>query len=68
MNRLLLSTCPAAFARALIRLRVVSREDFIAMTLFAHGPQDLADAEFALAAADDSLDMPLDDYGNVDAN
>ena len=56
---------PAAFARALDipfqkeRLRVVSREDFIAMKLFAHGPQDLADAEFALAAADDSLDMPL---------
>jgi hypothetical protein len=56
---------PAAFARALDipfqkeRLRVVGREDFIAMKLFAHGPQDLADAEFALAAVDDSLDMPL---------
>jgi len=56
---------PAAFARVLDvpfqgeQLRVVSREDFIAMKLFAHGPQDLADAEFALAAADESLDVPL---------
>jgi hypothetical protein len=40
-------------------LRVVSREDFIAMKLFAHGPQDLADAEFALIAAGESLDVPL---------
>lgn len=29
------------------------------MKLFAHGPQDLADAEFALIAAGESLDVPL---------
>src|SRR6185503_21366803 len=56
---------PAAFTRAFDvpfqgeRLRVVGREDFIAMKLFAHGPQDLADAEFALIAAGESLDVPL---------
>ena len=56
---------PAAFDRALDvpfqgqPLRVVAREDFVAMKLFAGGPQDLEDAKFALAAANDSLDMPL---------
>jgi hypothetical protein len=56
---------PAAFTRAFDvpfqgeRLRVVGREDFIAMKLFAHGPQDLADAEFALIAAGESVDFPL---------
>jgi hypothetical protein len=55
----------AAFTRAIEvpfqgeRLRVVGREDFIAMKLFAHGPQDLADAEFALTGAADGLDLPL---------
>jgi hypothetical protein len=55
----------AAFARAFDvpfqgeLLRVVGREDFIAMKLFAHGPQDVADAEFAIAAAGESLDVTL---------
>lgn len=56
---------PAAFTRAFDvpfqgeSLRVVGREDFIAMKLFAHGPQDIADAEFALIAAGESLNVPL---------
>ena len=56
---------PKAFTRTLDvsfqgeQLRVVGVEDFIAMKLFAHGPQDLADAEFALVAAGAVLDMPL---------
>ena len=29
------------------------------MKLFAHGPQDIADAQFALAAARGELDLPL---------
>jgi hypothetical protein len=47
----------AAFSRAMEiafqgeRLRVIGREDFIAMKLFAHGPRDILDAELALAAA-----------------
>ena len=55
----------AAFSRVLEvpfqgeRLRVIGREDFIAMKLFAHGPQDLADAEFALAAAKGTIDTGL---------
>ncbi len=40
-------------------LRFVSREDFIAMKLFAHGPQDLSDARYALEAAPESLDVDL---------
>ena len=56
---------PAAFSRVLEvpfqgePLRVIGREDFIAMKLFAHGPQDIADAQFALAAAGGELDLPL---------
>ena len=56
---------PAAFTRAFDvpfqgeSLRIVGREDFIAMKVFAHGPQDIADAEFALVAAGESLDVPL---------
>ena len=55
----------AAFSRVLEvpfqgeRLRIIGREDFIAMKLFAHGPQDVADAEFAVAAAGDDLNLPL---------
>jgi hypothetical protein len=41
------------------QLRVVGREDFIAMKLFANGAQDVADAEFAAAAAGESLDTAL---------
>jgi predicted nucleotidyltransferase len=40
-------------------LRVVGVEDFIAMKLFAGGPQDLADARYALAAAKASIDSQL---------
>jgi hypothetical protein len=40
-------------------LRVVGREDFIAMKLFAGGPQDLTDARNAITAAQGSLDLSL---------
>ena len=40
-------------------LRVAGREDFIAMKVFAGGPQDLTDARSALAAAQGSLDLSL---------
>jgi hypothetical protein len=56
---------PAAFSRAIEvpfmgeRLRIIGREDFIAMKLFAHGPQDVEDARFAFAAAQGSIDVQL---------
>lgn len=34
-------------------------EDFVAMKLFAGGPQDLSDAALAVVAAGDALDVPL---------
>ncbi|GFE89050.1 hypothetical protein [Steroidobacter agaridevorans] len=40
-------------------LRVVCIEDFIAMKLFAGGPQDLADARYALAAGKSTIDQEL---------
>lgn len=40
-------------------LRFIGREDFIAMKVFAGGPQDLADARSAIAAAGESIDIPL---------
>jgi hypothetical protein len=40
-------------------LRVVGREDFIAMKVFAGGPQDIADAVNALEVAAGSLDLTL---------
>lgn len=40
-------------------LRVVCVEDFIAMKVFAGGPQDLADARYALAAAKQTVDKEL---------
>lgn len=55
----------AAFTRAIEvafegeTLRVVGREDFIAMKVFAGGPQDISDAASALEAAADSLDLVL---------
>jgi hypothetical protein len=55
----------AAFSRAVSvpfkrsSLRVIGREDFIAMKVFASGPQDLADATAALSVAGGSLDMAL---------
>jgi len=54
----------AAFTRAIEvsfqtrALRFIGREDFIAMKLFAHGPQDLADAGYALAASE-AIDFEL---------
>lgn len=56
---------PAAFSRAFDvsfqgeTLRVIGLEDFIAMKLFAHGPQDLEDARFALTSAGGTLDTNL---------
>jgi hypothetical protein len=40
-------------------LRVVGVEDFIAMKVFAGGPQDIADARYALAAAKHRIDFAL---------
>lgn len=40
-------------------LRVVCVEDFIAMKVFAGGPQDLADARYALAATKQAIDKEL---------
>jgi predicted nucleotidyltransferase len=56
---------PAAVSRAIVvpfkgsEMRVIGREDFIAMKLYAGGPQDIADARNALLLATDSLDMSL---------
>lgn len=55
----------AAFQRAIevpfqgTLLRVVGVEDFIAMKVFAGGPQDMADARYALAAAKNAIDVDL---------
>jgi predicted nucleotidyltransferase len=40
-------------------IRVVSREDFIAMKCFAGGPQDLEDARVALKTSSETLDLDL---------
>ncbi len=40
-------------------LRVVGREDLIAMKVFAGGPQDLVDARRCIAVADSELDLKL---------
>ena len=56
---------PLAFARTIEvsfrkqSLRVIGREDFIAMKCFAGGPQDLDDARLALAVSDGTLDISL---------
>ena len=56
---------PDAFARAIEVpfhggiLRVIGREDFIAMKCFAGGPQDIADARQAVATADGPFDVGL---------
>jgi predicted nucleotidyltransferase len=42
-----------------VSLRVVGREDFIAMKCFAGGPQDLADARVVLSAGGAPLDVDL---------
>jgi hypothetical protein len=55
----------AAFERAVevpfkgTPLRVIGREDFIAMKVFAGGPQDLADAHAAINTVPQSLDVVL---------
>lgn len=56
---------PASFSRTVellfhgTALRVVGLEDFIAMKIFAGGPQDLVDARAAISAAGDRLNQPL---------
>jgi len=40
-------------------LRIIALEDFIAMKVFAGGPQDLADARAALQVSSSALDVPL---------
>jgi len=56
---------PAAFRRTItipfkgVSLRVIGREDFIAIKLFAGGPKDLMDARAALEAAGTGLDLTL---------
>jgi predicted nucleotidyltransferase len=40
-------------------LRVIGREDFIAMKCFAGGPQDIADAHVALVSAQEPVDLDL---------
>ncbi|MGH8304676.1 MAG: hypothetical protein ACRETG_03620, partial [Steroidobacteraceae bacterium] len=40
-----------------LALRVIGREDFIAMKTFAGDPKDLADARSAIRVAGDALDL-----------
>lgn len=56
---------PAAFSRAVEvpfygqKLRIIGLEDFVAMKLFAHGSQDIADATAALEVAGERVDLTL---------
>jgi len=56
---------PGAFSRVIEvpfdneQLKFVGLEDFVAMKLFAGGPQDVADAQNALEAAPEQLDTNL---------
>lgn len=56
---------PQVFSRAIDvpfrgeTIRVVGREDFIAMKCFAGGPQDVADAKLALKSAQAPIDHDL---------
>jgi hypothetical protein len=56
---------PDAYARTIVvpfsgtTLRIIGREDFVAMKCFAGGPQDLADAREAIKAAASPLDLDL---------
>ncbi len=56
---------PEVFSRAIEvtflseNVRIVGREDFIAMKCFAGGPQDLADARSAYQAAQGPVDLDL---------
>jgi hypothetical protein len=56
---------PDAFGRCIVvafagrKIRVIGREDFIAMKCFAGGPQDVDDARSAVKAAQEPLDVDL---------
>lgn len=56
---------PDAFARTFAvpfagtTLRIIGREDFIAMKCFAGGPQDIADAQQAIGDAERPIDLDL---------
>lgn len=56
---------PEAFERTIAvpfsgtTLRIIGREDFIAMKCFAGGSQDVADAQEAIRAADPPIDLDL---------
>jgi predicted nucleotidyltransferase len=56
---------PAVFSRTVdvpfmgVNLRIVGREDFIAMKCFAGGPQDLLDAQSAFESAQGPIDLDL---------
>lgn len=56
---------PDAFERTIsvpfsgTTLRIIGREDFIAMKCFAGGPLDIADAQEAIRAADRPIDLDL---------
>lgn len=56
---------PEAFSRSITvrflrtTIRVIGREDFIAMKCFAGGPQDIADARQAFKTADQPIDIDL---------
>jgi predicted nucleotidyltransferase len=56
---------PKVFARAVdvpfsgVTLRIVGREDFIAMKCFAGAPQDVADARLAFSTAQAPVDLDL---------
>ena len=43
----------------ILALRVISREDFIAMKCFAGRPQDIADARLALGMRDEPIELDL---------
>lgn len=50
-------TIAVAFSGA--TLRIIGREDFIAMKCFAGGPQDITDAQEAIGVADPPIDLDL---------
>jgi hypothetical protein len=56
---------PAVFSRTVdvpfigVNLRIVGREDFIAMKCFAGGPQDILDAQCAFDSAQGPVDLDL---------
>jgi predicted nucleotidyltransferase len=50
-------TMPVTFSGTI--LRIIGREDFVAMKCFAGGPQDIADAQEAIRAANPPIDLDL---------